>query len=257
MLKSLWNFRENEVHVIGKFISSIFIALIIVLNISQNVVRWPSVVEAKVSGPENLTAFLSNKVARDSLIVRIRHDPRGYNLNHDYFMKSEDPFVKELVWLVEIGHVNRVTPRLKTAALAPEDRKMGYYRHNLQDLEYTLERIVNHPRALLLLEAVAILAKRPYLPEVYYRRALKMYPNRALTQAQFGKFLIDHSQIEEGVKRLELAVQLAPKLGVAHAWLSLAYQKQGKKDLALQFSQKAKDLGYKDKLPAEIREIEK
>jgi len=182
-------------------------------------------------------------------LENISHDPQGQNLNHDYYEGTRNLDIKRLIFLVDRAHTNTVVPALRKATFAPPTLREGYYQQALRDLNYALERLVNHPRALLLMESVAKLVKRPNLPRIYYQRAVSMYPNRALPQAQYGKYLIDNEETADGIQRLKIALKIDSKLKVGHAWLSWAYKKNGKQDLADQFAQQAKALGYRGKLP--------
>jgi len=127
--------------------------------------------------------------------------------------------------------------------------KRGQYAYALKELQFVLRYFPNHPRALALLGALARIKKTPSLPIVYYERAIKLYPQRAFTYAQYGDYLIDVGNRKVGISLLEKAIQLDPKLPQAHAWLAKAYQQQGNLELARQEAKIAKELRYKGKVP--------
>lgn len=179
----------------------------------------------------------------------VRHDPKGQLFHHDYYAAATDPFIAELVDLVHRGHVVKILPNLRKALTAPETLQKGFYEQALQEVDYTLDRLVNHPKALMLSQIITNALNRPNLPVKYYERALSLYPQYAITHAQYGNFLTGIGQTEKGIAQLEKAITLDPELPPAYAWLSIAYQKKGNKDLAAQFAQKAKHLGFKGKLP--------
>jgi hypothetical protein len=128
----------------------------------------------------------------------------------------------------------------------------GQYEFALADVKYTLDRFANHPKALALLGAIAKMTKTPSLPIPYFEKALRLYPQYALTHAQFGAYLVDIGKIDEGIARLKRAVHIDPNLALAHAWLGNAYYKSGKPELALQAAQRAKELGHKGRILEEM-----
>ena len=184
-------------------------------------------------------------------VYLVNHDPKGPTYNHDYFSASAKPFTKDLLRMVESAHTNKILLSLRKSYAAPPTLVKGFQKSALADTEYTLERIVNHPRALILSQMVATAINKPRLPIKYYERALAHYPQYAITHAQYGNFLVEIGEIEAGIKRLKKAIQLDPKLSSAYGWLSNAYQKDGKEELAREFAEKAKALGYKRKLDVE------
>lgn len=115
----------------------------------------------------------------------------------------------------------------------------------LADCKYTLERFPNHPRALVLLESVARLLEVPAIPMPYYIKALSIYPQHALTHAQYGKYLIGVDDLDGAIASLKKSEALDASISATHVWLAEAYSKKGNVELASQEMNKAKALGYK------------
>ena len=74
---------------------------------------------------------------------------------------------------------------------------------------------------------VAQLLRRPDLAVVRYERALKLFPQYALTHGQYGMFLVDIGQVKMGIARLNKAVQMEPKNQTLYKMLARAYTKVG------------------------------
>ncbi len=182
---------------------------------------------------------------QSSQVYRVTHDPRGPTFSHDYF----NPNTRQLLQLVNSAHTSQILPKIKNALVAPENLKKGWLNGSLSEVDYTLARIVNHPKALALAAPLGKLLGRPNLPVKYYQRALKLYPQHAITHAQFGDFLIGIGEIDAGIKRLEIAQKVNPKLAVVYGWLAWAYHKKGDAEIAKKYIQIAKEKKFKGKLP--------
>ena len=202
---------------------------------------------ARVSQDSRLKDSL---VLNPSRVFLVNHDPEGPTLNHDYYERNTNKEIKQLVRLVEGAHVRKIMPNLKQSFTAPDTLRKGFLQQALQEIDYTLGRLVNHPKALALSATVTKLLGRPSMPITYYQRALKMYPRRAFTQAQFGNFLVEYGEIDQGIERLNIAISLNPKLAMSYGWIAWAHHKNGDNELAAEFSQKARKRGFKGKLPA-------
>lgn len=113
----------------------------------------------------------------------------------------------------------------------------------IQDLKFTLDRFPNHPRALLLVELVGRITEVPTMAMPYYDKAVSLYPHYGKTWAQYGKYLVEIGKHEEGIRKLKRALELDPNMSSAHGWLSDAYLRAGKPDLASIESEKARKLG--------------
>lgn len=158
---------------------------------------------------------------------------------YDYFIAHEVDSIR--------GYLNAVT-------MAHTDKILGFIREGkmdaaIFDVKYTLDRFANHPKGLQMAGIVAQLTKKPSLAIHYYERALKMYPQYAITYAQYGGYLVGNGQIDAGIERLKEAVEKDPKLAGAYALLAKAYAKNGKTELARDAADKARELGYKGETP--------
>jgi Tfp pilus assembly protein PilF len=158
----------------------------------------------------------------------------GEPINMNYFTANEDKETKHLLNLVEIAHTNRVLPQISK----------NDWGGALSDIKYTLNRFPNHPRGLLLMALYARLIKKYALVIPYYEKAIRLYPQYPLTYAQYGAFMVTLGNVDNGIKRLEQAVQMNAELVFAHVWLAAAYQKSGNMELSRQSESKARALGY-------------
>jgi Tfp pilus assembly protein PilF len=168
-------------------------------------------------------------------LPRNERNSAGTLINQDYFIANQYRETKELLYLLERHHLNQ---RVLT------DFSAGRFNYALTDIQYILERMVNHPKALELMGSIARLTKAPSLPIPYYENALKLYPQYALTHAQYGAYLVDIGRIDAGIAKLKQAIEMDPKLAAAYAWLAKAYLKTGNQELARQAAEQAKALGY-------------
>lgn len=189
---------------------------------------------------------LSNQMTPNFFLVN--HAPGGDGTwYHDYYAADQEPFVANLIELVERGHVRLILPDINKAMRNPDSQKF-WFEVALTEIEYTLLRLVNHPKALMLASIVTQALNRPQLPIEYYERALTLYPQHAITHAQYGHFLVGIGKAGKGIAQLEKAIKMNPNLSFGNAWLSLAYQKNGQLELAREFASKAKKLGYRGQL---------
>ena len=162
--------------------------------------------------------------------------------DRDYFTAEEDPQAQSDLEVNDEHHTNLVLGWIRDARF---DRALA-------DIYYVLERWPNHPRALLLLEMVARLSYAPNLPLFHYERALNLYPNYALTHAQFGHYLVEIGKIDLGIHSLKRAVEIDPQLRAAHVWLSQAYDKHGDKVLAKKEAEQARNQGFQGKISPDL-----
>jgi tetratricopeptide (TPR) repeat protein len=191
---------------------------------------------------ENLYATTFEYSTRDEslTLVPIHH---GTTLDHDYFTASQNFEIKDLLHKVEKFHLNdEVLANISS----------GKYIYALKDIKYTLERFPNHPKALQLIGSTAKLINSFSLAIPYYEKALYLFPQYAITHAQYGSYLVDIGRIEVGISKLKHALELDPKLSAAYAWLAKAYFETGNLDLARQAVARARELGYKGNLPNEM-----
>jgi Tfp pilus assembly protein PilF len=122
--------------------------------------------------------------------------------------------------------------------------RAGQFRLAMDELKFVLRYFPNHPKALSLMGVLAKLTKSPSSVVVYYERALRLYPERAITHAQYGAYLSDIGQNDAGIKKLQKAVEIDPKLNAAYVWLAEAYMKSGKSELAARALEDAQALSY-------------
>ena len=119
----------------------------------------------------------------------------------------------------------------------------------IPDLQFILRWVPNHPLGLALMANVSQMIQKPNLGVNYFNQAVHLFPNHALTYAQYGKFLYDLKKNGKAIELLRKAISLDSKLGVAYGWLSLVYSSNGKSELAAETANKAKSLGYKGTIP--------
>lgn len=163
----------------------------------------------------------------------------------DYF--DNDPKIQDLVRNVETHHLYStpyLSGRIRTYSVKNIIAE-GNYDLAIKELHYVLERICNHPKALEMVGDLAIIVKDPMLGVFYYKRAIMLYPQYAITHYQFGSFLVSIGQLEEGIEELKQAVDIEPSLTAAHAMLSKAYARKGDVEHARMAEEEARKLGYK------------
>jgi len=164
----------------------------------------------------------------------------GTPINQDYFVKDQYPGTLWLVGIVEAHHLNeRVI----------EDFRAGRYSSMIGDLEYTLDRIPNHPRALMLIGSVAELTNQPGLAIPRFEQAIQLYPHYAITRAQYGFLLLRLGNPEDAVKELTRAVEIDPEMAQAHAWLAEALGSSGRLEDGQEAAERARQLGYTRTIP--------
>jgi len=153
----------------------------------------------------------------------------------DYFRKEVDPEVNHIVGSVEYWHFGNKFWQLYTSRRW--DDAIG-------ELKFILGRVPNHPKALMLLSSIAQIIQNPALALNHFTRALKFYPQHAVTHALFGNFLIDIGQIDIGISELKEAIRIDPKFKYAYVKLAEAYAKENKLELSREAMDQAKKLGY-------------
>ena len=170
-----------------------------------------------------------------------KRNDAGELINMDYFTAKDETETTHLLNLVEIAHTNKVLPQISK----------NDYGGALNDIKYTLNRFPNHPRGLVLIGVYARLTKGHGLPVPYYEKAIRLFPQHALTHAQYGAYIIALGSLEAGIKKLHQAVEMNPQLVFAYVWLAAAYYKIDNVELGRQSESKARDLGYKGKISLE------
>jgi tetratricopeptide (TPR) repeat protein len=160
----------------------------------------------------------------------------------DFFVAKDDAETAHLLHLVEIAHTNRILPQISSKD----------YRGALSDIKYTLNRFPNHPRGLVLMGLYGRLMKTHALAMPYYEKAIRLYPQYALTRAQYGAYMVSLGNLDEGIKKLITAVEIDPDLAFAHVWLAAAYYKRGNVELGRGAETKARELGFDGKISLDI-----
>ena len=140
---------------------------------------------------------------------------------------------------------------LESAHVATVPRSMSQARldNALNDIKYTLDRFPNHPVSLQQLSMVAQLTKNTTLATSYFERAVSLYPQYALTRAQYGLFLVSTNNVDAGIEKLKQSIEIEPKLPAGYAGLAHAYAKKGDMTKAREAAGKARELGFTGKLP--------
>jgi predicted Zn-dependent protease len=166
----------------------------------------------------------------------------------DYFLAmSQRPFIKrspgseylDLLDNVETNHLNKQVLR---------DFSSGRYEYVIDNLKYTLGAFPNHPLALAMMASVARLTNKVTLGAPFFEKAVHLYPQYAITHAQYGEFLVSFQFYDEGIAKLKDALQIDPKLAIANAWLAEAYFKTGKVDLGTDSAIKARKYGFRGEI---------
>ena len=155
----------------------------------------------------------------------------------DYFTADHRP--NYYLSLVESAHVRTINKWIKEGRL---DNAIG-------DIKYTLDRFPNHPASLQQLGMVAQMTKNVSLAVSYFERAISLFPQYALTRAQYGLFLVSVNQVDAGIEHLKQSIEMEPKLPSGYAGLAHAYLKKGDFDQAREAAKKARELGFTGKLP--------
>ena len=137
--------------------------------------------------------------------------------HRNYFLKDSDLKTWQMVRNVNKLHLKPALDHLTK----------GKPKNAIPELNFVLRYVPNHPKALQLMGVVTRLTGRPKVGEQYFAQAIRVYPDHALTHAQFGNFLIELGRIEEGIERLETARSIQPDMTMVYLWLAEAYHKHG------------------------------
>jgi predicted Zn-dependent protease len=180
-----------------------------------------------------------DKADQSSVVMRSQSTTGN---EHDYFEAGADEASARLLRQVEFFHLNKKFF---------ENIANGIYKYPLQDIDFILEYFPNHPRGLQLLMSVAALSKNRALPIMSFEKAIALYPNHAITYAQYGWYYVTIDRLENGIQKLKDAIQMDPQLTAAYVWLAQAYEKKGDLQLAREAAGRAKELGYNEKLPGQ------
>jgi tetratricopeptide (TPR) repeat protein len=167
--------------------------------------------------------------------------------SQDYFTADEFPNIKALLQSVDHLHTN------------PAENYVfrGDMNSAIADLRYTLDTFPNHPRALLLIGTASKIKKIPSLGISFFKRAITLYPQYAITYIQYGAFLLDIDQTVEGIEILKKAIEIDAKVVFAYELLTKAYIKNGQAELARQVIEQARELGLNVEMPGVTQDKQK
>lgn len=158
---------------------------------------------------------------------------------HDYFIADKNPDIKLHLLHTDTYHTNKAADLIHK----------GNPTHAIGDLMFTLRHFPNHPKALLLMGAIARLSGNPMSALPYYERAIRLFPQHAITYAQYGAYLVDIGHGDAGIAKLQRAIELDPRSAFAYGWLAQAYAKAGQLELAQRAAIRARELGFQGELP--------
>ncbi len=181
---------------------------------------------------------MNRLIALNGFLVAILCFYPAFAYSLDYFTADEDPINKNYLRVGDANHTDKIMVWLRQERIE----------NAVSEVKYMLERFPNHPKVLMLGGLVAKINKTPSFLIPYYERALKLYPQYALTRAQYGSYLVDIGNPNAGIAKLKEAMKMDPKLVQAYVWLAKAYYQSGNPELGHQVAEQAVALGYKGKI---------
>ena len=129
----------------------------------------------------------------------------------DYFLKDTVPEVMTASKNVKKYHLSDET--------FWRHYRAGRKERAMAETIFVLRVFPNHPEALGLLSIICRELDEPQTAIPFYERALRLYPSRAYTRAQYGAYLGSIGQKNAGRVYLEEALRMDPNLAVARGWL--------------------------------------
>ncbi len=176
------------------------------------------------------------------LVPDVSHGISNPEYVRDYFDHDDEPLAAGQLDMIDNAHTRKAIRWIRE----------GRYRDAIADLHFVLIRWPNHPKALMILMSVSSLSGSPMLPRAYFEKALSLYPQHAITHAQYGKFLVEVGETDAGITKLKYAVEKDPSLTAGYVWLAEAYAKKGDRVRAGEAAKRAKELGYRGDLSEEL-----
>lgn len=154
------------------------------------------------------------------------HDPQ------DYYNPA--PGARELLHNVEKYHLNQGITAMR------EGKSYSAWQH----FDFILRYFPNHPRGLQLMNELTTQIKSPPKGQIYFDRALRLFPNTASNYAVYGIFLHKQGKLDLAIDQYKKAVELSPESASYNYNLGLAYFEKNQLPLSNESAQKAYALGY-------------
>lgn len=161
-----------------------------------------------------LATFLALALAPTAPPAARAEDPPVINersRTYDYYAQDTDIETRRMLGLAEEYHLTNDT--------FWEQYRLRSWVRARGELVFILRIVPNHPQVLFLLEAVAKQMPDISYPIAYYERALRLYPQHAITRAEYGRFLVQAGRRDAGIVELRQALAQEPDLLQARGWL--------------------------------------
>lgn len=181
-----------------------------------------------------LQLFIGRMLILSALSVNVAQcDEAGQSSGHfDYY--DQDPAAHKLLGYVEGYHLNQGIAAMNKGGLS----------HALGHFDFILNRFPNHPRVLLLVSEVFHRMKTPAKADLYFQKAIQLYPETAPTYAAYGIFLHKSGQLGRAIENYKTSLKLDPGSMSTHYNLGLAYFDKKQFDLANQHAGEAYAQGF-------------
>ena len=151
-------------------------------------------------------------------------------------------YFEQNVWSkndIKKNHVSKILQWLK-------ERNPKIRRQALGECKYTLDRLVNHPQALMLCSFAEQELNRKGWLIPYFERAIRLHPKYGITWAQYGLYLANVlGKPKTGISKLEKAILVDPKLKPAYGWLAKIYYSIGQEEKAKEVRARALSHGIR------------
>ena len=152
------------------------------------------------------------------------HDPQ------DYY----NSVAKELLHNVEKYHLNQGITSMRE----------GKNYNAWQDFDFILRYFPNHPRGLQLMGELTLQVKAPPKGQIYFDRAIRLFPNSASNYATYGIFLHKQGKLQQAIEQYKRSIELNPNSASFNYNLGLAYYETKQLSLSNESAQRAYELGY-------------